>query len=55
MVTIIVILILRVDLEMMAMARFTDANTDVGADEDTDETIPIDRKSKYMLRIAAMA
>ena len=50
---------------MMVMARypFTNANTDadpdddadVDADEDADEAIPIDRKSKYMLRIGAMA
>ena len=54
---------------MMAVTRypFTNANTDadpdedadvdvcVDVDEDADEAIPIDRKSKYMLRIGAMA
>ena len=51
------ILNLIVDLGMMVMARypFTNANTDADPDEDADEAIPIDRKSKYMLRIGAMA
>ena len=57
MVNIVVILNLIVDLGMMVMARypFTNANTDADPDEDADEAIPIDRKSKYMLRIGAMA
>ena len=60
MVNIVVILNLIVDLGMKAMATypFADANTitdvDAGEDEDADEAIPIDRKSKYMLRIGAM-